>query len=72
MRELSGSAAISTSDLSRLAGGELATAGLDLASLDQLQLLVPSPVRRDPALEVEGVEGGGKPPAIIKIIIRHP
>lgn len=72
MSSLSGSASTTTNELSRLGGGELTLGAMDPTALADLQLLVPAPIRRDPALEVEGKEGGVTQPAIIEIIIHHP
>jgi tetratricopeptide (TPR) repeat protein len=73
MSSLSGSVSTTTNELAQLGGSELMLAAMMVpGSLNDLQLLVPSPIRREPALEVEGKEGGGTQPAIIEIIIHHP
>jgi hypothetical protein len=72
MTELSASTGTSTDELGQLVGGEL-NGGPDLAALDALQQLVPAPIQRNPALEVEGREGGsGAQTGVIEIIIQPP
>ncbi|HET8654056.1 MAG TPA: tetratricopeptide repeat protein [Longimicrobiaceae bacterium] len=72
MTELSASTGTSTNELGQLAGAEL-NGAQSLEALDALQRLVPEPIRRSPALEVEGREGGsGAQTGVIEIIIQPP
>lgn len=71
--DLAAASAVTTQQLARSGARELAPqlAGIELAELDAIQVLVPDPQARDPISEAQGREGLGRR-TVLEIILQRP